>query len=635
MISGLFWRPYAMKASWTLALTISVTYAQVELKVVATDRAGHPVTDLQPSDLRVVDDGSPQSITSFRLDQSKTAPTIVILLDLLDLSFQERNAEVNQMRESLAGAEATSRLHLYLLTADGGLYPVQGIGKQLNQALQKANGARRADLKTDPVERFKTVYSGLDSMSQELLRFPGPKQLLWITYGIPSSMKMVEGWVDLKPRLLQLAAKFDRGDIAVYTLDPGLILGTLNRDGLEVLSAATGGRAFSSSDLKMALNQMATDTSASYLLDYTPQQARKAQRPLHTVRVSSTRKGVRILSREVYLADAIKKSPKASSRRSATHKLPSEPMYAFVGSGHSINGQNMVLELDDSRFVLIDFERNAKVSLSTGDRVSVRSNHYDGRGMVAKSWSLLQSAALPNAAPPEPADGQTVADPLLQQSRETARLMDRTLPDFLCREVVARSENGVHDTISAEVTYSGKTGEDYREIRLNGQPTQKSWVELGGDVSTGEFGSLLRSLLQNPDSDFKFIKEDRIDGVAAEEYGFHISRAQSDWKILSDYQFIVAQYSGRIWFDRSSSRVLRIERTAEGIPSAFPLRSVEGYVNFGEVRLGSLDIYLLPLQAETRVCIRDREQCSRKTIDFSNYQKFTAESKIVPEQNPK
>jgi hypothetical protein len=48
--------------------------------------------------------------------------------------------------------------------------------------------------------------------------------------------------------------------------------------------------------------------------------------------------------------------------------------------------------------------------------------------------------------------------------------------------------------------------------------------------------------------------------------------------------------------------------------------------------LGSLDIYLLPLQAETRVCIRDREQCSRKTIDFSNYKKFTAESKIRVEQ---
>jgi VWFA-related protein len=623
-----------MKAFWTLPFIISIAYAQVELKVVATDHAGHPVTDLQPADLKVMDDGSAQSITSLRLDQSKTAPTVAVLLDLMDLSFQQRNVAVNQLREALGGAEASVPFHLYLLVSNGGLYPVQGIGRQLDQALQKVSGVRPLDISADRVERFKTIYSALDSMSQELARFPGPKQLLWITYGIPSSMKMVEGWVDLKPRLLQLAALFDRGDIAVYTLDPGLILGTLNRDGLEVLSAATGGRAFSSSDLKMALKQMGTDTSATYVLDYSPAQAKKAEGSYHTVRLSSTRKGVRVLSQQIILANAIKEPPKVASPASATQALPPEPAYTFVGRVHSMKGQSMILELDDSRFVVIDFDRNAKVNLSTGDRASVRTSQYDGHGMVAKSWSLLQHE-LETSAPPEPAIAPVAADPLLLKARETAALMLHTLPDFLCKEVVARSENGAHDTLAAEVSYSGKTGEDYREIRLNGQPTQKSWAELGGDVSTGEFGSLLRSLLQNPDSDFKFIKEDRIDGVAAEEYGFHISRAQSDWKILSDYQFIVAQYSGRIWFDRSSNRVLRIERTTEGIPSAFPLRSVEGDVTFGEVRLGSLDIYLLPLQAETRVCIRDREQCSRKTIDFSNYQKFTAESKIVPEQNPK
>ena len=210
-----------MKAFWTLAFTISIAFAQVELKVVATDHSGHPVTDLQPSDLRVIDDGSPQSITSLRLNQSKTAPTVSILLDLMDLSFQQRNAEVNQLREALGTEEASVPFHLYLLVSNGGLYPVQGIGRQLDLALQKVSGVRPMDIRANPVERFKTIYSALDSMSQELVRFPGPKQLLWITYGIPSSMKMVEGWVDLKPRLLQLAAQFDRGDIAVYTLDPG------------------------------------------------------------------------------------------------------------------------------------------------------------------------------------------------------------------------------------------------------------------------------------------------------------------------------------------------------------------------------------------------------------------------------
>jgi hypothetical protein len=105
--------------------------------------------------------------------------------------------------------------------------------------------------------------------------------------------------------------------------------------------------------------------------------------------------------------------------------------------------------------------------------------------------------------------------------------------------------------------------------------------------------------------------------------------AQSDWKILSDYQFIIPRYSGRVWFNGDGNRVLRIERKAEGIPSELPLGSVEAEVNFGEIRLGSSQTYLLPAQAATRVCIRDQHKCSRKTIEFREYKQFTGESKIT------
>ena len=43
------------------------------------------------------------------------------------------------------------------------------------------------------------------------------------------------------------------------------------------------------------------------------------------------------------------------------------------------------------------------------------------------------------------------------------------------------------DTVSAEVTYSRKTGESYRDVRVEGKPTRSSWSALGGDISTGEF----------------------------------------------------------------------------------------------------------------------------------------------------
>jgi len=250
----------------------------------------------------------------------------------------------------------------------------------------------------------------------------------------------------------------------------------------------------------------------------------------------------------------------------------------------------------------------------------------------------MQAATVETASPvpPKPVNSQVEADPFLKRAREAEAKVDRALPNFLCREVVKRYSTSTEqkawellDTLSAEVLYSSKTGETYRDIRVNGKPTQKSWPELGGDISKGEFGSLLHSLLANQGAQFQFVKEDSVNGVAAREYSFRINRAQSDWKILSDYQYIIPQYRGRVWFDRDGNHVLRIERTAEGIPAAFPLNSVEAEVDFGEIRLGSSQTYSRPAQAETRVCIRDRHECSRKTLEFRDYKQFTGDSKIT------
>ncbi len=62
----------------------------------------------------------------------------------------------------------------------------------------------------------------------------------------------------------------------------------------------------------------------------------------------------------------------------------------------------------------------------------------------------------------------------------------------------------------------------------------------------------------------ELVKEDSVNGVPGREYSFRINRAQSDWKILSDYQYIIPQYCGRVWFDQDGNHVLRIERTAKG-----------------------------------------------------------------------
>ncbi len=249
--------------------------------------------------------------------------------------------------------------------------------------------------------------------------------------------------------------------------------------------------------------------------------------------------------------------------------------------------------------------------------------------MVVSSWSILESAPPAVDSLPAPETMRTATDALSERARETVTRMIRGLPNFLCSEVVRRDAAGVHDVLSADVSYSASGGEEYRNVRVNGRPTEKPWTSVGGDVSTGEFGSMLQSVLLDPDADFQFVRDERIGNLTAAQYSFHISREHSDWKVRIDYQFIIPEYSGRIWIDRSSSHVVRIERQAEDIPPDFPLRRVDSEVSFGEVRMGTAEAYLLPLQAGTLVCTREPGQCSRKSIGFGDYRRFRTDSKIV------
>ncbi len=396
-----------------------------------------------------------------------------------------------------------------------------------------------------------------------------------------------------------------------------------------------------SSDVKKALQQARIDTSASYRLEYGPPLAENAEGKFHAVRITSTSKAVRLLSPETYRAEAetVKAAETVAPQpppAPAPHAVPVELGRTFAGVVLLVESRSMVMQLEDTRFIVLDIN-GTESGPHTGDRVDVRAGEYDGHGLMAEAVNIVERATPANAPPPhQSVDSQAETDPVLQHARETESTVDRALPNFLCREVVKRYENSaggneweLEDTLSAEVLYSRKTGETYRDIQVDGRPAQKSWPELGGDISTGEFGSLLHGLLANQGAQFQFVKEDSVNGVAAREYSFRINRAQSDWKILSDYQYIIPQYSGRVWFDRDGKHVLRIEKKAEGIPSAFPLNSVEAEVNFSEIRLESSQTYRLPAQAETRVCIRDSHKCSRKTIEFHDYKKFTGETKIT------
>ena len=103
-----------------------------------------------------------------------------------------------------------------------------------------------------------------------------------------------------------------------------------------------------------------------------------------------------------------------------------------------------------------------------------------------------------------PARAQHPLDPeqtqLLEQARHAALTYSSTLPDFICNQVVQRSEdlNGNNrwrplDVLTIRLSYAGHK-EDYKLVEVNGRPTVLDYENAGGAISTGEFGSRLLSV---------------------------------------------------------------------------------------------------------------------------------------------
>jgi hypothetical protein len=226
-------------------------------------------------------------------------------------------------------------------------------------------------------------------------------------------------------------------------------------------------------------------------------------------------------------------------------------------------------------------------------------------------------------------------DPLIRKAANAALDFTETLPNYVCQEMMARFQSETRpasfqaiDVVSTEVVYeNGK--EDYRNITVNGKASKKSMEETGGSWSTGEFGTVLIDLFSPATAaDFHFRRDSRAGSVLAKMYDFDVARQNSHWSVHAGSQMYVPAYTGSVWIDPKTSRVLRIEMEAKGMPGEFPLDDVESATDYEYIRLGDAQQYLLPVHAETLSCQRSSNLCAKNIIDFRNYHKYTGESNI-------
>ncbi len=325
---------------------------------------------------------------------------------------------------------------------------------------------------------------------------------------------------------------------------------------------------------------------------------------------------------------------------------------AMAPSGRPMMPVQTAKAEDEPRPTLLDrpLEAPGRPVLKHGGGKSTAGSSDDDSDAVASNKSAAVPKSAASAAPAKNSSGDftidsdaerpkivsTVSDELLARTIEWARTYNQGLPNFVCEQNTTRYYEQSRaagwqaaDIVTAKVVYEdGK--ENYRDITVGGKRTNKSMMDLGGSTSTGEFASTLRSLLADGQrATFKFAESTTVGDTPAAVYDFKVPLANSDWAITVGGQTLHPAYSGSIWVEKSTGEVRRIEYGADKIPKDFPDDEVQTAVDYEEVSLGTPAKYLLPVKAEVLACNRGTNYCTKNTIEFRNYHKYSGESTIV------
>lgn len=318
----------------------------VQVRVVAEDSKGRPVTDLQRADFQIQDGRKPQPLTLFSVDRgtvpaqsaasgapggystdSAQAPAgySVILLDWLNTKYTYRLQAQEQFMGLLKKYQPRQKVAIYLLGHEPRLlHDFTGDMDILQQVVE--NAGLEFGMVEDSPSRSGARYGGnieeqllywrnkiLDTLhtfeviAEHLTHVPGRKSLVWLTAGIPVTVDgsvvagARPGELDLVPRLESVLARLNKSDTAVYSVDACGLSTVCHSygDSMAEISLRTGGTEFAGrNDLDEGIRLALEDMRISYTLGFNvPEGA--APGP-HEIRVRVNRPGVKLRYRESY-----------------------------------------------------------------------------------------------------------------------------------------------------------------------------------------------------------------------------------------------------------------------------------------------------------------------------------------------
>jgi hypothetical protein len=279
-----------------------------------------------------------------------------------------------------------------------------------------------------------------------------------------------------------------------------------------------------------------------------------------------------------------------------------------------------------------DGGRPSVSSSDPGDRPTLKR---DGASESGEGSGASAPAESPAAAPAATRDVNLMGDAeIIQEARMAAESFSQGLPNYLAHQITKRYFSAGFpprwqqlDEVSAELAYlNGK--EDYRDIKVDGQPARRP-PEESGSWSTGDFGTTLDDVMSpGTNATFRRRGEERVGVRSAIVYNYTVDEPNSHWTLVSpDGRRLNPAYEGAIWVDKETLRILRLEQRASSLPRGYPFTRAECTLVYGWVRIDDR-AYLMPASGENLGCMNGGS-CTRNAIEYRDYRKFVADSKII------
>lgn len=292
----------------------------VQVRVVAEDKDGRPVTDLRQEDFQLLDNGLSQDIRLFlnESERSSVAPRplppgtftnrgasragehsgySVIVLDTLVTSLADENQggsgaiwAIQKAVKALHSLPPGENVAIYATGYK--LWVVREFTQDRESLEQKLRKWKPAMDVLPPERKIPVLRQEIEQIAGHVAAIPGRKNLIWVAYQFPIAPPVVQ--------------KLKAADVAVYPVDAhGSVIGLKSAKQfanlpMRALAAATGGVAyFDRDDLDVAIREAIDDGRSNYTLGFYPSGDDGASR-IHQVAVRVTRPGVTLRYKNSY-----------------------------------------------------------------------------------------------------------------------------------------------------------------------------------------------------------------------------------------------------------------------------------------------------------------------------------------------